>query len=1175
MAVARFPPTPERQDSPRGEVMNSTRFMVALIMNIGLGTEMFAQIPVADSSFVPGEVYVQFIKGVSLDNTGKRVGSKVFDELAERYNFSSVNKSFPFLDRVARKTDAISALERIYTVNFEELYSPEKVASALSMDPNIVYAEPNFIHYIQGKDNLIKPNDPLFESRQMKYFELLQLPTAWEITKGEQGDALIAIVDDGVYWKHEDLMANVWRNPGEVPSNGIDDDQNGYVDDVHGYDIGHGRPYDPKEFLPPNHGEHGTAVASMAVAVTNNGIGMAGSSWNARFISVGVSCGSGLCSTYEGIAYAATHGADIINASFSTAGYSKTGAIVIQAVTDMGALIVAGAGNDGINLDRRPLYPASYPRVLTVGATSNDYDTVVFNYGTNVDVYAAGRDVISIEGDGYSRFTTGTSFATPLVSGIAALVKTAFPNYDADQIREQIRFTADPIDYANVPEFEGLLGFGRVNAFKAVTETGIAGTVFDTMEVDFNSGRWRLGTTGDVNVTVHSYLEGTEDLEVRIVEAPNAYDFARRVTAVGSVPSGTSKTVSFPFTVANSREYRGAELFVFELRTGTETSREAIISPIENWEIDGVSSEKLTFDVTSEGNIGFLDQNRVWLEGFSRGRGIFFKEIQHLLFESGVILGTGPNQVSRTVKGIEYRNNVHFIPKPNSGLKIRAPGNITPWEAEVTLLDTKAPNPTGMEVLQEIYFDPESRNSGFAILRYTVTNPSSSVVNNLHIGQLFDWVISENWFGDIPGYDLDRGVGYQYAKGAAPVMGAMVLTDNAKHHFTVYNSNWPYPFPRSESAWWFISGGVNPLPSTTASYWGHVFGAGPYTVLSDESVEAAFAFLGGDSIDDMLLNADRAQDFWDSHFTSKARAQFLQIDSEAPLDLYVNGQLTIEDWQPEVATKFLPMEFGDSVVELRKTGSSKKSDPLVSARVDFDPTGRYQVVFFGNSKRFMVAADARRVAVSENKVEFRVVHGITDVADLELRVLDGDSHGQIRTLQVSADAVSGFTELEPGSYAIQLWDPLSNVLLGTYNLDADLFAGRSFVLVMSGSASSGVNLKSFCPDGTELGSVTETNTVTFHTFPSELVLHGNYPNPFNTFTQIRFDLPVSAHITVEVMDMIGRLVWEGSKEYMEAGYNRQYQISGDGFASGIYLYRLLADAPSGKLAQSGRIVLVR
>ena len=1158
--------------------MTVIRFAIGLILSAGLISQVFAQGSPADSLFVLGEVYVQLADGLSPRVKSRKIGSSGFDHTAEKYGFYAVNKSFPSLNKIAYKTDKFSDLESIYTVYFDENHSPVQVASALSLDPNVIYAEPKLIRFTQYADLITIPDDPLFETYQSKYFELLHLPEAWDIVKGEQGDALIAIVDDGVYWKHEDLLANVWTNPQEVPSNGIDDDQNGYVDDVHGYDFGQDRPYDPGEFIHPDHGEHGTAVAAVAVAVTDNGIGMSGSSWNARFISIGTQCdfGGGICDASEAIVYAATLGADIINASFGGPGYSRTESLVIQAASDMGSLVIAAAGNEGWNVDWTPSYPADYPRVLSVGGTSNDFDMVFFNYGTNVDVYAAGmRLTAPYQGD-YSHGWRGTSFSTPLVSGVAALVKTAFPSYGADQIREQIRFTSDPIESSNIPEFEGLLGFGRVNAFRAVTETDIAGVVLDTVEIGIDGNGWHLGSTGHVNVRVHSYLRGAGDVEVRIIEAPDAIEFTERTLMVGNVPSGDSKTVALPFTVTKSPKYRTTELYVIEVQSGDEVQRKSIQSPIEGWEIKGVTGEQLAFDVTSEGNIGFLDRNQVYLRRFSHGRGIHFKGAQHLLNEAGLILGTGPHQVSRSVVGIErVHNNIHFRPKPNTGIKIQSPGKITPWEAEVKLLDTKSPNPTGLEVRQKIYFDPEGSNSSFAILHYIVSNATSSPVKNLHIGMLFDWIISEFRNDDLTGYDLGRDIGYQYTEvEQRPGMGAKVLTSHADKHFTVYDSG-IYPFPHSEWAWWFMSEGVESPPSF-ASYWGQVFGTGPYTMIQPgDSVEAAFAFFGGDSIDDILLNGDRAQAFWDSRLGTQAQVQFLRIDSEMVMDIYVNHQRIIEHWQPEAATKFMPLDSGDSVIELRYAGDSKTSEPIASTTFHLNRATSYHMMFSGLSSQFIRVADARQVAISPEMIEFRAMHTIMDAPDVELRVLHHHSHDQIITVHVPSGGMSNYVTLPPNQYLMEVWDLFSDTRLGSYHLIADSYAGRTFVLMINGSLSSGVDVKSVLSDGTELGSSAPVSIISSTALPSELSLRGNFPNPFNGFTQIHFDLPTPAYITVDIIDLIGRRVWKGKKEYMDAGHDRYYSIRNHSLVSGVYLYRLVAETTSKTMTQSGQFVVVK
>ena len=149
-----------------------------------------------------------------------------------------------------------------------------------------------------------------------------------------------------------------------------------------------------------------------------------------------------------------------------------TEAQVMQSAVDEGALVVASAGNNGLNSDQVPSYPANYPINLNVGGTLAESDVNYYSYGRSVNVFAAGRNVVvPFPGNTYGR-EFGTSFASPLVAGIAALVKTANPHFTPHQVREQVRLTADNIDAVNDASLAGLLGRGRVNAYRAVTESG-------------------------------------------------------------------------------------------------------------------------------------------------------------------------------------------------------------------------------------------------------------------------------------------------------------------------------------------------------------------------------------------------------------------------------------------------------------------------------------------------------------------------------------------------------------------------------------------------------------------------------------------------------------------------------------------------------------------------------
>ena len=340
-----------------------------------------------------------------------------------------------------------------------------KIIASLLKSPNVAHAEPNYIARAY-----FVPDDPYWDHQS--YLSNIQAPQAWDVVTGTS-DVVIAMVDTGVDSAHPDLAAKIWRNSGEVGqdgsgedrrTNGLDDDGNGYVDDWTGWNTvaGNGQVQD-------DHG-HGTHVAGVAAADTNNGQGIAGVAWNARIMPVKALDHTGF-GTYaqvaEGIVYAADHGARIINLSFGSPAPSALLEAAVNYAHVRGATIVAAAGNSGTSV---PNYPAAYPNVIGVGATNADDQLSTFSStGEAIDLVAPGVDVYATYPGGYESFV-GTSSSAAHVSGVAALL-ASLPQFDTPaKIWDALFSTAlDLGDPGRDPDY----GFGLVQAYDALNSVPV------------------------------------------------------------------------------------------------------------------------------------------------------------------------------------------------------------------------------------------------------------------------------------------------------------------------------------------------------------------------------------------------------------------------------------------------------------------------------------------------------------------------------------------------------------------------------------------------------------------------------------------------------------------------------------------------------------------------------
>ncbi len=290
--------------------------------------------------------------------------------------------------------------------------------------------------------------------------------SAWNVTTGTSS-VIVAIIDSGVRYTHSDLSANMWENPGEIPGNGIDDDNNGYIDDVYGINAitGSGNPLDDDG--------HGTHTAGTIGAVANNGQPHVGVAWNVRIMAckfLDASGGGKISDELKCIDYAISKGARILNMSFGDNAFSQAEYDGLQKALQNNVLVVASAGNETVNNDLTPTYPANYNlgNIISVAAFNRFNQLASFsNYGSNtVHIAAPGEEIFSCwNGSDYDYKTlNGTSMAAPHVSGIAALVISVFPNIGVSQLRSQILKSAIPVQSMSGKLSTG----GRIDALKAL-----------------------------------------------------------------------------------------------------------------------------------------------------------------------------------------------------------------------------------------------------------------------------------------------------------------------------------------------------------------------------------------------------------------------------------------------------------------------------------------------------------------------------------------------------------------------------------------------------------------------------------------------------------------------------------------------------------------------------------
>lgn len=447
----------------------------------------------------------------------------------------------------------------LYLVTLPAGQEVDQVLPAYNSTPGIRYAEPNYVVKIAATT----PNDPRFNELWGMHNTGqtggtpgadIHAPETWDFNTGSR-EIVVAVIDTGVDYTHPDLTNNIWTNLGEIPGDGIDNDGNGYVDDIHGYDFVNldGDPMDDND--------HGTHCSGTIGGEGNNNLGVAGVCWQVRIMGVKFLSAYGGGSTADAILsvqYATLMKAKVMNNSWGGGGYSQALKDAIEAAGAAGIIFAAAAGNSGTDNDLIPFYPSGYdsPNIVAVMSTDDhDVRSSFSCYGlTSVDLAAPGSDILSCQPGGGYQYMSGTSMSTPHVSGACALLLAANTNLSVAQVKQALLSTVDPV----VP---GLcVSGGRLNLSRALasllpqgpplllsTNYVTGGNGNGIAEADeCNTLDLILSNLGMTNVTGLTVTISTTNAEVAIAQDASTYPV---------IPAGASATNLVPFRISTSPEF--------------------------------------------------------------------------------------------------------------------------------------------------------------------------------------------------------------------------------------------------------------------------------------------------------------------------------------------------------------------------------------------------------------------------------------------------------------------------------------------------------------------------------------------------------------------------------------------------------------------------------------------
>jgi len=1155
--------------------------------------------------YVKSEILIKFKDDTqlnrSLSKSSTKTGLSSIDNLNQKYQVEKMEKVFknakprltkPTFKDYTGKIHKVPNLNKIYKLKYKSDIDPLELSKKYAKDNSIEYAEPNYIAQI-----CVKPNDPYFSDQwglhNTGQYHLedadIDAPEAWEVEKGDTS-VIIGIIDTGVDWGHPDIMDNIIST---------------------GYDFVN---YDNDAM--DNNG-HGTHVAGIVAATTDNEIGIAGVAWNCKILPVKVLQSNGY-GTYSdvasGVTYAANNGAKVINLSLG--GYAES--YVLKNALENAcsiAVIVASAGNDRTNL---PFYPAAWGFVIGVGASDVLYDqendiwyeeeAVFSNYGINADLYAPGVNICStiplFYPHSYSYASwNGTSMAAPFVTGTIALLHSHFPDWSNDLIHGQLINTSDEI-----------LSGEKLNVYNALITTSkpqltlYSHTIIDTLQADDQNGIAGAGETIEMVFDIRNTWEQAYNVESTL--SYHSYEDTSFITIIDS-------TANFGSISSYTHSKNETNPFKFYVKSNTPNNTNVYFDYKITCDNGVVVEETFNINVQRGFEVsGLINENIIWTKD------------KHYIVISNIIIDTG------TTLTIEPGTEVRI--DPNKSIIVKGTLNAVGTEIDSIVFTNNITSRWGTLSFQGgstgilKYCRIESAGSGItAIGADSLLIQNNTICNNYVNGILFESTPQANIINNIIYSNLKCGIHTEYSnikikdnlifnnlRGGIWYRGDPTIIGN-----TIYNnSGWGINSIMGSPT---ITGNVFYNNSDGSIYWRFGYAEIIYnTIFSNANRSLSF-----DNIKDFAKDIVK----YNNIISNNYYAIYYSNDYSVPPNINAThnfwGTINLDSINALIWDIYDDYEVGMVIYEPIETS------PIIDApgflyQVKFNPppplgceTDTFNLIFskpmdisiqpyvtFGLSEPYIqhiIEGDWVDSTHWQGTYEFSIMTGdginhlrVTTAKDCEGMEIPKDTRfsfvvDAMKASSTGFSAQAGIGKVDLSWHGQNMVDLMGYNIYRYHNLTDLIYSDPMPV------NTSMITDTTYCDTSVKpdvhyhymyTGISTDFNesnysdpvcVILLNTDPAKLIvpetfeLKQNYPNPFNASTTIAYQLPQASDVTMKIYNLLGQTVYTQQITDQRAGYYHYtwngLDNHGHGLPSGLYIYQIKAD----EFVDSKKMILLK